>query len=84
MQIKIEVNDTDIHDLILVLSDTMKSIRYEKFDARKCDLTKIDNEYRIFKDFAKQAISQMQSRLIETVGTFDSFIQQLESKQNEN
>ena len=84
MKIEIEIDDKNANDLILILLDAQQHIRREKLDAPNNGLAQISKDYQIFSAFNKQIIHQLRTQLIGKVGTFDNFINQIESKQNEN
>ena len=65
MKIGIEIDDKNASDLILILLDAQQHIRREKLDSPNNGLAQISKDYKIFSDFNKQVINQIESKQYE-------------------
>ena len=65
MKIELEIDDKNASDLILILLDAQQHIRREKLDSPNNGLAQISKDYKIFSDFNKQVINQIESKQYE-------------------
>lgn len=62
MKIEIEIDGKNASDLVLILLDAQQHIRREKLDSPNSGLVQISKDYKIFSEFNKQVIYQIESK----------------------